>query len=120
MDTVVLQRADHFKTCTVSHVRQTRIAMAAEVALENLAVAGSIEDGSPCLELTHACRSFPGVKFRHLPAVHVLTAAHGVGEVDFPVVSRIHRAQGSGNTAFSHYRVRFPKKRFAYETDTNA
>jgi hypothetical protein len=41
--TVVLQRANHLQPRTVAYVRQARIGVAAEVALQNLAIFRAIE-----------------------------------------------------------------------------
>jgi hypothetical protein len=63
--------------------------VAAEIALEDAAVGGSIEDRAPSFEFAHAVGSFTRVEFRHAPVVDVLAAAHRVGEVDFPIVPLI-------------------------------
>src|ERR1700733_14235300 len=47
VDAVVLQRADHFQTRAVAHMRQARITMPAEVALQNAAVGGAVEERAP-------------------------------------------------------------------------
>ena len=47
VDAVVLQGANHFEAGAVAHVRQTRIAMPAKVALENAAIGRAVEQGPP-------------------------------------------------------------------------
>src|SRR5262245_2470128 len=99
MDTVILQRANHLQTCAVADVRQPRIAMAAEVALQNPSISGSIEDRSPCFQFLNAGRRFLRVKLRHLPVVDILAAAHGVGEMNLPAVARVNGAESGGDSA---------------------
>ena len=102
VDAVILQRPDHFETGAVADVRQPRIAVSAEVALENPAVGGPIEDGAPRFELAHAIGSLSGVELGHAPVVDVLAAAHRVGEVHLPAVAIVDVGQGGGNAPFSH------------------
>ena len=59
MDAVILQRADHLEAGAVAHVRQARIAMAAEIALQNVAVLGAIEQRAPGFQFAHARRALP-------------------------------------------------------------
>ena len=47
MDAVVLQRADHLEAGAVADVREARIAVAAEVALQDAAVLRAVEDARP-------------------------------------------------------------------------
>src|SRR5207237_9033003 len=47
MNAVVLQCADHFQTAAVADIGQARILVTAEVALENTAVLGAVEDCPP-------------------------------------------------------------------------
>ena len=56
----------------------------------------------------------------HSPIVHVLPAAHGVREVDFPVVAIIHVRQRGSDAALGHHRVSFAEKRFANDADRHA
>ena len=113
MDAVILQRADHFEAGAVAHVGQPRIAMAAEVALQDLAVLGAVEDRAPGFELADAGRGFLGVQFGHAPVVEVLAAAHGVGEVDPPVVAVVDVAHRRRHAAFGHDGVRLAEQRLA-------
>jgi hypothetical protein len=87
------------------------------MALQNPAIACAIENSAPGLQFAHPIGSLFGVEFRHLPVVDVLTAAHGIGEVDLPVIAAIHIAQCGGNSAFGHDRVGFAQQRFANQTD---
>ena len=82
MDAVILQRADHFEAGAVAHVSEARIAMPAEVALQNPAVFSAIENRAPGFELMNPRRSFLGVQLRHAAIVQILPAAHGVGEMN--------------------------------------
>ena len=60
------------------------------------------------------------MEFGHMPVVEVLSSAHRVCEVNFPVVGGIDRAQRCGNAAFGHHRVGFSKKGLANETDSDS
>ena len=120
MDAVVLQRADHLESRAVADVREARIAVAAEVALQDAAVLRAIEHRAPGLELAHAIRRFLGVQLRHAPVVHVLAAAHRVGEVHLPVVAVVDVGQRRRDAAFGHDRVRFAEQRLADEADRDA
>src|SRR5581483_12117811 len=110
MDSMVLKRADHLKAGTVAHVRQTRIAMSAEIALKDTAVAGAIEERAPGFKFANTCRRFPGVQFSHPPIVQVLSAAHGVGKVDAPVVAIIDVSHRGRDSAFRHDGMCFAEK----------
>ena len=107
MDTVILQRPNHFQAGAVSDVRQPRIFVAAKVSLQNASVLRAIEDRTPRFEFAHAIRRLLGVQFRHAPLIHILAAAHRVGEVDFPTVTIIDVGQRGGDPSFGHDRVRF-------------
>ena len=113
VDAVILQRADHLEAGAVAHVREARIAMAAEVALQNAAVLGAVEQRAPGFQFAHAIRRFLGVQFGHAPVVQILAAAHGVGEVDAPVIAVVDIAERRGDAAFGHHGVRFAEQRFA-------
>ena len=117
VDAVILQRADHLETGAVADVREARIAMAAEVALQDAAVLRAIEHGAPGLELADAVGRFLRVQLRHAPVVHVLAAAHRVGEVDLPVVAVVDVGERGGDAAFGHHRVRLAEQRLADEAD---
>ena len=120
VDAVVLQRADHLEAGAIADVREARIAVAAEVALQDPAVLGAIEDRAPGLELAHAVGRFLGVQLGHAPVVEVLAAAHRVGEVDLPVVAVVDVGQRRGHAAFGHDRVRLAEQRLADEADRDA
>ena len=61
VDTVVLQGPDHLQSGAVSHVRKPRVCVPAEIALQNSAVVGAVEQGSPRLQLAHRVRRLFGV-----------------------------------------------------------
>ena len=117
MDAVILQRADHLEAGAVADVRQARVLVAAEVALQDAAVSGAIEDRAPRLELTHPIRRLPGVQLRHPPVVHVLAAAHGVGEVHLPAVALVDVRERRRDAAFGHHRMRLAQQGLAEEAD---
>ena len=116
VDAVILKRADHLEAGAVADVGQARIAMAAEVALQNPAIFGAVEERAPCLQFAHALGRFLGVQLRHAPIVEVLPAAHGVGEMNAPVVAIVDVGQSRGNAAFGHHGVRFAQQRFANDS----
>ncbi len=120
VDAVVLQRADHLEAGAVADVRQPRIRVAAEVALQDPAVRGAVEDRAPGLELAHALGRLLGVQLRHAPVVDVLAAAHRVGEVDLPVVAVVDVGQRRRDAALGHDGVRLAEQRLADEADRDA
>ena len=120
VDAVILQRADHLEAGAVADVGQARIAVAAEVALEDAAVLRAVEHRAPGLELAHAVGRFLRVQLGHAPVVHVLAAAHGVGEVDPPVVAVVDVGQRRGDAALGHHRVRLAEQRLADQPDRDA
>ena len=94
--------------------------MAAKISLQNAPVFRAIEHRAPCFQFAHAIGRFLGVQFRHAPIVHVLPAAHGVGEMDFPIVAIVHIGERGGDPAFGHDGVRFAEQTFANHPDRNA
>src|SRR3954470_15371397 len=120
MYAVILQRADHLQASAITHMREPRIFVAAEMSLQNSTIFGAIENSAPRLKLAHAIGRFLGVQLGHAPLVHVLATAHCIGEMHFPVVSLIDIGQCRGDSTFSHYRMRFAQQRFANERDANA
>ena len=117
---VILQRPDQLEAGAIADVREARIAMPAEVALQDAAVRRAVEDGAVALQLAHAIRRFPGVQLRHPPVVHVLAAAHRVGEVDLPVVAIVDVAERRGHAALGHHGVRLAEERLADHADRDA
>ena len=120
VDAVILQRADHLEAGAVADVGQPRVAVAAEVPLEDAAVLRPIEHRAPRFELAHAVGRFLRVQLRHAPVVHVLAAAHRVGEVDLPVVAIVDVGERRGDAAFGHHRVRLAEERLADQADRHA
>ncbi len=88
-DDLLLQGADQLQAGAVADVRQPRVLVAAEVALADLAVRGPVEQRAVRLQLPDPLRRLLGVQLGHPPAVEELPAAHGVAEVDLPVVVRV-------------------------------
>ena len=120
VDAVILQRADHLEAGAIADVREARIAMAAEVALEDPAVLGAIEHRAPGLELADAIGRFLRVQFGHAPVVDVLAAAHGVGEVHLPAVAVVDVGERRGDAPFGHDRVGLAEQRLADQPDLHA
>ena len=110
VNSVILQRADHFESRAIADVREPRILMAAEVALQNAAVIRPVEDGAPRFELAHAIGRFLCVQLSHPPIVDVLAAAHRIGEVHPPVVAIVDVRQRGRDSAFRHHGVRFAEE----------
>jgi hypothetical protein len=120
VDRVVLQRADHLEPGPVTDMGQPGVAVSAEVALENQALFGAVEQGAPALQLEHAVRRLLSVQLGHAPVVDHLAAAHGVAEVDLPVVLGPHVTHGGGDAALGHDRVSLAQERLADEADRHA
>ena len=99
---------------------QSGEAVPAEVALENPAVLGAVEECAPLLELPHAIGRFLGVQFGHAVVVEVLAAAHGVAEVDHPVVFGVHVAHRGGHAAFGHDGVGLSQQRLGNDADAQS
>jgi hypothetical protein len=110
VDRVVLERADHLETRPVAHVRESRIAMTAEIPLKDAPIGSAVEQRAPGLELPHAVRRLLGVQLGHAPVVDVLPAAHRVREVDAPAVPIIDVRQRRRDTALGHHRVRLAEQ----------
>src|SRR5437660_9474967 len=87
--------------------------MPSEVALENETVLRAVEERAPFLELEDAIGRFLRVQLRHAPVVQELAAAHGVAEVNLPVVLGPDVAERRGDAAFGHDRVRLAEERLA-------
>ena len=117
---VILQRADHLEAGAIADVREPRIAMAAEIPLQDPAVLRAIEDGAPGFELADAIGRFLGVQLRHAPVVHVLAAAHRVGEVDLPAVAVVDVGERRRDAAFGHDGVGLAEERLADQPDLHA
>ena len=120
MDAVVLQRADHLQPGAVADMREARIFVAAEIALEDAAVLRAVEDGAPGFQFAHAVGRFLRVQLGHAPVVDVLAAAHGVGEMDLPAVALIDIGQRRRDAALGHDGVGLAEQRFANHPDRDA
>ena len=120
VDGVVLQRADQLEAGAVADVREARIAVAAEVALEDAAVGRAIEHRAPGFELADAIGRFLRVELGHAPVVDVLAAAHRVGEVHLPAVAVVVVRHRRGHAAFGHDGVRLAEQRLADQPDRHA
>src|SRR5262249_27067768 len=120
MDAVVLQCSDHLEAGAVADMGEARILVAAEIALKNPAVLGAVEYRAPSFQLSDASGRFLGVKLYHPPVIDVLPAAHGVGEMDLPIVAIIDVGERGRDAAFSHDGVGFPQKRFAHQTNRDS
>ena len=117
MDAVVLKRPDHFESGPISHVRETRIGMSTEIALQNLAVRRSVEERAPRLELARTLRRLFRVVLRHTPTVQVLTATHRVGEVNIPAVTLVDIRHRRRHATLGHDGVCLTEKRLTDQTD---
>ena len=109
----LLQGPDHLQAGPVADVGQAGVAVAAEVPLADQAVRGAVEQGPPLLELPHPLGGLLGVQLGHAPVVEQLAAAHGVAEVDLPVVLGPQVAHGRGDAPFRHHRVRLAEQALA-------
>ena len=107
MYAVILQCADYFQSGAIAHVRQPWVFVTAEVSLQNSPVFCAIEHGTPGFEFAHTIGGFLRVQFGHAPLVDILTAAHGIGKMHFPIVAIINIGQRCCDAAFRHHGVRF-------------
>ena len=110
MDSVILQSADHFQAGAIADVREARIFMAAKISLQNPAILCAVENRPPGLEFAHPRRRLPRMQLRHPPIIDVLPAAHGVGEMDFPVIAIVHVGERRRDPAFGHHGVGFAEQ----------
>ena len=100
--------------------REPFVGVAAESALQNVAIFRAVEERAPLLELANPVRRFLRVKLRHAPVVQKFAAAHGVAEVGAPVVRFVHVGHRGGDAAFGHYGVRLAEQRLADNADSRA
>ena len=112
----MLESADQLEPGPVPDVGQASVAMTTKITLQDAAVLGPVEEGSPVLQLVHPVRRFLGVQLCHPPVVHELPAPHRVAEVDSPVVLRVDIPQSGGDPALGHHRMRLSQQRFAYQS----
>src|SRR6516225_7955046 len=105
MDIMILQGPDHLETRTVTHVGEPWIAMAAEIALQDTSIRSPVENGAPCLQLPHTRGSLLGMQFGHPLTVQILTATHGVGEMDTPGITIVDVGKSGGDAALRHDRM---------------
>jgi hypothetical protein len=115
VDAVLLEGADHLEARAVADVREARVLVAAEVALEDPPIGRAVEERAPLLELLHAVGRLGRVELRHAPLVEVPPALHRVAEVDLPVVLRLDVAERRGDAALGHHRVRLAEEGLADE-----
>ena len=113
-DDLLLQRADHLQTGAVTHMCQTRVLVATEVALTDAPVLRAVEQGSPGFQLPHAVGGFLGVELGHPVVVEELATAHRVAEMHLPVVLRVDVRHGCGDAALGHDRVRLAEEGLAH------
>ena len=116
----ILQRANHFEAGAVADVAEALVGVAAERALQNVAVVGAVEKRAPLLEFADAVGRFLRVKLRHAPVVQEFSAAHRVAEMRAPVVGFIDVGHRGGEAAFGHHGVRFAEQRLADHADARA
>ncbi|CAM5559353.1 hypothetical protein STENM36S_03525 [Streptomyces tendae] len=119
-DDLLLEGADQLQARAVADVGQARVLVAAEVALRDPAVRGAVEQRAPGLQFPHPLRGLLGVQLGHPPLVEELAAAHGVAEVDLPVVAGVDVAHGGGDAALGHHGVRLAEQRLADHGRTGA
>ena len=91
----------------VADVRQARITMAAEVALQDATVLGAIKYRPPRFQFLYSRRGFLRVQFSHAVVVEILTTTHGIGKVNAPVVAIVDVAHRSRHTTLGHNRLGF-------------
>jgi hypothetical protein len=111
MNAMILKGPDHLETGAIAHMGQPGIFVPAEIALQNAAILGAIEEGSPSFQLTNAIGRFLRMQLRHSGVVQVLTTAHGIGEMDPPTIAVVDVGESGSYTAFGHDSVSLPQER---------
>ena len=119
-DDLLLQGADQLQAGPVTDVGQPRVLVPAEVALADLAFLGAVEQRAVGLQLPDPVRGLLGVQLRHPRVVQELAAAHGVAEVDLPVVPGVDVAHRGGDPALGHDGVRLAEQRLADDRRAHA
>ena len=119
-DDLLLQGADDLQAGAVADVGQPRVGVAAEVALADPAVLGAVEQRAVGLQLPHPVGRLLGVQLGHPPVVEELSAAHGVAEVDLPVVLRVGVAHRGRAATLGHHRVGLAEQRLGDHGDLQA
>ena len=120
VDAGVLKRANQLQARAVADVREARIAMAAEVPLEDPAVRCAIPDRAPRFQLANALGRFLRMELGHAPVVEVLPAAHGIGEMHAPAVAVVHVGERRRHAALGHDGVRLAQERLRDHGDLGA
>jgi len=72
-------------------------------------ILGAIENSAPRFESPNAVRRFLRVQLSHAPLIHILTAAHCIGEMHLPVIAFINIGQGRRDSASAITGVRFAR-----------
>ncbi len=116
----VLQGPDHLEAGAVTDMGEAGVAVPAEVALQDPAVRRAVEQRPPLLEFEDAVGCLEGVDLSHAPVVEHLAAAHGVAEVDLPVVLWPHAGEGGGDAAFGHDGVGLAEEGLAHKGSPGA
>jgi hypothetical protein len=116
-DDLLLQGADQLEARAVADVGQARELVAAEVPLADLALGRAVEQRPVGLELPDPLRRLLRVQLGHPPVVEELAPAHGVAEVDLPVVVRVRVAHRRRDPALGHDRVGLAEQRLADDGD---
>ena len=92
---------DHVARCIVREIKEGRGSPHGGVFLD----ISWIKERTPGFEFAHGIRRFLGVQLGHAPVIQILAAAHGVGEVDFPIVTLVDVRHRRCDPAFSHHGV---------------
>src|SRR6266540_7063362 len=90
MNTIILKGSNHFKPGSVNNVRKQRIFMTTKISLQYTAIFCSVKQRSPCLQFKNPVRSFFCMELCHAPVIKILTTAHSISEMHFPVIPFIH------------------------------
>ena len=114
-DGPLLEGADHLQPGAVADVGEPGEAMPAEVALEDPAVLGPIEQRPPRLELLDSVGRLLRVQLGHAPVVEHLATAHRVAEVDLPAVLGVHVPHRRRHAALGHHGVGLAQQGLADE-----
>ena len=119
-DDLLLQGADDLQARAVADVRKPRVGVAAEVALADAPVLGAVEQRAIGLQLPHPVGRLLGVQLSHPPVVQELPAAHGVAEMDLPVVLLVGVTHRRGAATLGHHGVGLAEQRLTDHRDLQA
>src|SRR5580693_1686701 len=93
-------------------MRQSRITMTPEIALQNPPVFRAVEHRAPSLKLPDPRRSLFRMQLRHAWIIQILSSAHGIGEMDAPAIAVVDIAHRRRHPTLGHNGMSLAEQRF--------